>query len=253
MRHPALQKALISLLIRNRDVEIRLFGARLSANTRSDVGYVHAYKVLRSSRTLREDPAVLLSLAAILAPDDTFVDIGANIGLFSAALARVAHLYPKVRFYAFEANPSTSVRLRSTLLGMPVTVHEVALSDRNATLEFSEGASSLSFGVRNQGTFQFNETSRKVEAVRLDEVDIAGDSLILKIDVEGHEREVLEGASGLFDARRIKAVYLDHYRDDGIVDFLHERGFTLYDGRTLEPGVTDQLLALREGFPPTEL
>jgi hypothetical protein len=84
-------------------------------------------------------------------------------------------------------------------------------------------------------------------------MEIAGDSLILKIDVEGHERQVLEGASGLFEARRVKAVYLDEYRDRGVVDFLRERGFTFYDGRTLEPGVTDQLLALREGFPPTEL
>lgn len=251
MRKPRLQRALMRLLIRNRDVDIELFGARLRANTRAEVGYVSAHRVQLGSRTLREDPAVLLSLALILSPTDTFVDIGANVGLFSATLVKISQLHPGVRFYAFEANVDTAKRLRESLAATPVTVFDVALSNRKTTLEFSEGATSGVFGVRNQGSFQLQSTARRVDSVRLDTVDLAGDSLILKIDVEGHELEVLEGASGLFHAGRIKAVYLDGYRGDHALNYLGERGFMFYDGRTLKPGIAEfHLLALRDGLPP---
>jgi hypothetical protein len=67
----------------------------------------------------------------------------------------------------------------------------------------------------------------------------------MKIDVENHERQVLEGATGLFDAGRVKAVYLDGYADPGVPHFLVERGFALYDGLSLAPGPATTLLAVR--------
>jgi hypothetical protein len=58
---------------------------------------------------------------------------------------------------------------------------------------------------------------------------------VLKIDVEGHELPVLEGAAGLFGDSRIKGIYLDGYGSDTIPDLLRDHGFALFDGRTLVP------------------
>jgi FkbM family methyltransferase len=151
-----------------------------------------------------------------------------------------------VRFYAFEANPDTAGRLRQSVAGREVTVFDVAVSNRAGMLKFVQGSTSLTFGVADSGgAHQLDEGTVEVAARRLDEMDILGDSLVVKIDVENHERQVLEGAAGLFDAGRVKAVYLDDYADPAVPQFLTDRGFCLYDGRTLLPGSSSNLLAVR--------
>ena len=71
---------------------------------------------------------------------------------------------------------------------------------------------------------------------------------MVKIDVEGHELPVLRGAARLFEAQRIKVIYIDGYSDAAMPDFLRERGFSLYHGRSLVPcgaeAPRDSLLAI---------
>ena len=64
---------------------------------------------------------------------------------------------------------------------------------------------------------------------------------------KGQEKEVLDGALGLFQAQRIKAVYLDGYKNKEVETILRGHGFALLDGKTLEPDSGDvfNLLALR--------
>jgi FkbM family methyltransferase len=242
---PWIHRALIRFLLPDVELPVELFGSRLQINKRKEAGYWRAHRVARSSPVLWNESGALVSLALILAPGDTFVDVGANVGLFSSSLARYRRLHPSVRFYAFEANPDTAGRLRRSVPA-GVTVFDVAMSNRTGTLRFVKGSTSLTFGVADSGgAHQLNEGTVEVAARRLDEMDILGDSLVVKIDVENHERQVLEGAAGLFDAARVKAVYLDNYADPAVPQFLTDRGFTLFDGRTLMPGCTSSLLAVR--------
>ena len=70
---------------------------------------------------------------------------------------------------------------------------------------------------------------------------------MLKIDVEGQELDVLRGAERLFSSGRVRAVYIDGCAAGRAVEeFLTRRGFSLFDGRTLEPttGGVFSLLAL---------
>jgi hypothetical protein len=57
---------------------------------------------------------------------------------------------------------------------------------------------------------------------------------MLKIDVEGHELEVLEGSAGLFSAGRIAVVYCDGYDQGKVPAFLSQYGFSLLDVETLQ-------------------
>jgi FkbM family methyltransferase len=243
---PWLHALLIRVLLPDVDVSVELFGSRLLINKRKEAGYWRAYRAARSSPVLWNETGSLLSLALILEPGDTFVDVGANVGLFSSTLARFRQIQPSGRFYAFEANPNTAGRLRRSVPAGAVDVFDLAVSDRNGMLTFVNGSTSLTFGVAESGgALQFSKRTVEVPARRLDEMDIEGSSLVLKIDVESHERQVLEGAAGLFEAGRVKAVYLDDFADPAVPAFFTERGFSLFDGRSLSPGLSSNLLAIR--------
>jgi FkbM family methyltransferase len=224
------------LLVPDEDVKIDFFGSPLCINKRKEFGYFRAYKSSKANLVFRNDSGVLMSLALFLERTDTFVDIGANVGLYSSVLCRLLALYPEMKFYAFEANPDTVTRLRQSLEKIDCKIFDFALSNRESELEFIEGPVSSVFGARvNMDSLQITKKPNRIMARTLDSIGIEGDSIVLKIDVEGHEREVLEGCAQLFRAGRIKAVYLDGYRDKCIPDFLLSRGFRWFEGQTLKP------------------
>lgn len=236
-RHPRLRRLLLRALVPNQDVPISFLSARLIVNSREEVGYLRAAKMSENSVVLRDELPVLLTLALLLEPGDTFLDIGANVGLYTAVLSKVKWIYPGVKFFAFEPHPQTFSRLRRSLENTNAVLGDFALSDHNTELEFSEGGGSWTFSAtRSSSFFQKRSHTRRVFAKRLDSIEIAGDSIVLKIDVEGHEVQVIEGATGLIEAGRVKAIYVDGYADPNLPARLERMGFVLFDGRTLEPG-----------------
>lgn len=245
-RNPRLRRLLLST-VPNRDEDVVLFGSRLRVNAREEIGYARAAKLAQRSAVMRDESGVLATLCLLLEPGDTFIDVGANVGLYSAVIARAKrNIYGRMKMYAFEPNPDTVRRLRETLKGEDVEIFDCALSNRDGELEFCEAAGSCSFGVKSRANpFQISGRTLRLAARRLDTIEIAGDSIVLKIDAETHEREVVEGASGLIRAGRLKAVYVDGYEDRLLPDYFRSAGFELFDGRTLAPGVpAHSLLAI---------
>ena len=184
----------------------------------------------------------------MLRDGDTFLDIGANIGVFAITIARFRTLYPDLKVYAFEPNPDTARRLRANAEPLGVTVLEVALSDRVGTHEFVDGAVSNVFAtVENASPYSIKSERSFCECRRLDDLLIQGDSLVMKIDVEGCEWEVLQGAMGLFQANRVRVLYLDDFKDARVTSFLDRYKFRFYNGRTLAPATnqTRHLLAIK--------
>lgn len=241
--HPRFRRFLLRLFFPNRDVEIELFGARLWVNPRQEVIYLAAHKMARMSTPLDTEAGILATLALVIEPEDTFVDIGANVGLFSAVIARAGAVFPHMKFYAFEAHPDTAKRLRATLEDRAVEIHACALSDRSGELDFCEGGGSCSFGaIDPRNPFQIRGRAMRVPARRLDDVAIEGDSIVMKIDVENHEAEVLRGAKRLLASGRVKALYIDGYADPALPNILRELDFALFDGRTLDSDTSDRKL-----------
>lgn len=146
--------------------------------------------------------------------DGLILDIGAHVGYDGLALAR---LHPGRDVFAFEPNPVNLVRIEANLalnpdLAKQVHVIPVALADRTGELAFhtsdqvdDETSSGGHLGVvrpplepQVYARAGFKET--KVPVRRLD--DIAGDRkwgrvALIKIDVEGAEHLVLQGAQEL--------------------------------------------------------
>src|SRR5262249_36401495 len=121
------------------------------------------------------------------------VDFDANIGFFAYALADIAD-----RVLAFEPNPDYAFFARWMLRGRG-EVHEVALSDAcgRGTLYVplsDQGVLLHLAGSLKRSHVQFrNIESYDVEIGTLDEAGLPGVRFV-KADVEGGEREVLDGA-----------------------------------------------------------
>ena len=227
-RFPAVRVWLTKLFVPSRDSDIHMFGATLRINSREEIGLARAARQADENIIFRDEVATLINLALLLQPGDVFVDIGANVGLYSSILGRFANAFPETRFVAIEPNPKTVQRLRESVRNAPVTILNVAISDKESELAFQRGITS--------GVFKVAEPGQPVEAVvpcqKLDSLPIPEGNLIFKIDVEEHELQVLNGAEELLKSGRVKVVYLDGYSSNLIPPLLQRHGFKFFDGRT---------------------
>lgn len=134
-------------------------------------------------------------------PDSIFLDIGANIGLYSLALAQ--HFSEQ---YAFEANPITHRVLEANLmLTKSTNTHgiNIAVSDRTGgSLVYVPENGNLGWATLNASHHDIPVSSIEIECDTLDNIaqrfaiDPSRVKLI-KIDVEGHEYHVIKGAEGI--------------------------------------------------------
>jgi FkbM family methyltransferase len=134
-----------------------------------------------------------LSMLAELMPGGGIaVDVGANQGFFAFALSEVAD-----RVVAFEPNPDYALFARWMLRGR-AEVHAFALSNRAGRATFhvpvADDGVVMHFAGSLQGGMPEFATIRTydVELKTLDSFGLTGVSLI-KVDVEGTERDVLDG------------------------------------------------------------
>jgi FkbM family methyltransferase len=140
--------------------------------------------------TGRLEPELAL-VQRFLSSDSVCVDVGANVGLYTYPLAH------QCRFvHAFEPVPSFAEAIRACNLPK-VEVHQCALSSRSGTAELYipriKGQLAPGYSrVDPPAASQFDTITVSLRC--LDEFSIAPVSF-LKIDVEGHEREVLKGAA----------------------------------------------------------
>lgn len=174
-----------------------------------------------------EDMAFVLHL---LRPGELFIDIGANVGSYSLLAASVG-----AQVIAFEPIPTTFERL---LDNIALNRFESLISPQNqgvgeecGTLRFTSGLDAVNHVVTETGTAE----SIEVEVIPLNSLSM-GDPVIIKIDVEGFEMPVINGAAQLLDSPNLLAVLLElngSGRRYGIEDeALHSRmlalGFTPY-------------------------
>lgn len=134
-------------------------------------------------------------LAFALARDANCIDIGASRGAVLAEMQRVA---PLGHHLAFEPLPHLCARLRATF--PRVEVHEAAVSNQAGEADFSyfhgafDGWSGLIYRPLPSGDEAIVEQIRVRLEVLDDVLDPDYRPALIKIDVEGTERQVMEGA-----------------------------------------------------------
>ncbi|MDJ0388946.1 FkbM family methyltransferase [Roseomonas sp. E05] len=167
-------------------------GHRVYVDTR-DVG-ICSHLMLEG----RWEPWIEKIIAEAVKPGMTFLDVGANFGYYT--LLGAAWVGAAGKVYSFEANPQIYRHLRKSVsingFDGHVTLHNLAVHSEEATLRFSytdeySGGGSTMGGP--QGSHQV-----EVKAAPLDTL-LANVPLVnvMKVDVEGSEPYVFQGARAL--------------------------------------------------------
>jgi len=154
-------------------------------------------------------------LFSFVRDDTVFLDIGANVGFFALQIARRIHQNGKV--YAFEPHPELIRLLRgsaflnglSTMSGHEGALisHDFGLGEGAAPVEFFYPRDHLGGGSRTGGA---NPSSRILSEIKSIDECMGGDFVcdLVKIDVEGHELEVLKGMQATIErSKDIKLVF----------------------------------------------
>ena len=155
----------------------------------------------RIAEEIRSGEPELAALTKLVPRGGIAVDVGAHQGIFAFALAEFAD-----RVVAFEPNPDYASFARWMLRGR-AEVHELALSDAPGRRSFyvplsDEGSILHLAGSLKRTHSQFRRIkSYEVEVRTLDDFGLL-DVRFLKADVEGSEREVLDGARATINRDR---------------------------------------------------
>lgn len=139
------------------------------------------------------DYAEMEFLKAYLRRGDRFIDVGANIGLYTLLAAGIVG--PSGSVDAFEAGALSLERLRENIAlnGLSnVRVHAAAVSDTPGTVYFTQGLDSTNHIAKDAGGDVV-----AVPAVRLDDVLTDPAYAMGKMDIEGAEILAFRGAQRL--------------------------------------------------------
>ena len=183
-----------SIVDRQQDVKIKIQpGVKLNLNFDSALSkliYCYNFELLERK-----------FVNHFLRPGDIFVDVGANVGLFTLIAAKLVG--KKGSVYAFEPCSITHNRLQSNVKlnkFSNVNCHQIALSDRNCkqdmvlSLDGFDAWNSLAKPTAGEAF-----SSEVINTMRWDDFviqhNLQGKVTLMKIDVEGWETFVLAGGT----------------------------------------------------------
>lgn len=155
--------------------------------------------------------------------DTVFFDIGANIGSYSISLMDICS-----EIIAFEPHPYTANRCKLNFLLNNISetnVKRLAISNKIGSTHFSDyGGSSTINHIVEKGS------GIEVEVSTLDKFVVDYNyskdrTYILKVDVEGFEKEVFEGAKEFLTFYNVKGIVFECFAKDDVFELLKSYGY----------------------------
>ncbi|MCF0073416.1 FkbM family methyltransferase [Dyadobacter sp. CY261] len=142
-----------------------------------------------------------------LRPEDTFVDVGANVGVYTVLAAGVAGS----KAISFEPIPSTYSKLLRNVVynGLQdrVELLNMGVGDKEEQLVFSNSLDATNHVINTEENFQGATT--KVSVNSLDHLLADKTVSFLKIDVEGFEANVINGAPNILNRSELKVIIME--------------------------------------------
>jgi FkbM family methyltransferase len=183
------------------------------------------------------DLSITEVLWRLLSPGEMAIDIGANIGYMTSIM--IKKVGKNGQIWCFEPNPEVyqeligNLNLWKQVCQCNVFTHKIALSryDSEGILNIPIGNRGEAFIKSDNQTRQDIKKSFKVEMKRLDTF-FPSDSTIglIKLDVEGHELEVLQGAEKLIEQHNVRDILFEEHRTypTPVTQYLESNGYTVF-------------------------
>jgi FkbM family methyltransferase len=179
------------------------------------------------------DLVVTEAIWRLLRPGDTAIDVGGNVGYMT--LAMMARLRSAGTVVTFEPHPqlfrelSDNVTAASNVYpGVTTSLRRAALSDTDGTATIGEPEGF----AHNRGIASVvaSGPGHAVAMSKLDDTDVAGPVRLVKIDVEGHEPQVLRGAGTMLREARIDHVVFEEHGEypSAASSILESHGHTIF-------------------------
>ena len=173
---------------------------------------------------------------------DTLIDVGANQGQFALAWRK---FYPESRIFSFEPVPETFYKLKANTQAFPkISTLNMALGSKPGKLSIYKNDHSHASSFLKVSQFQREHIPatihEKPEEVSVSTLDAMSEELgnlgcsVLKLDVQGFEKEVLIGAANVLkkiDFLIIEMSFRPMYEGELLFEkmdaFLKECGFRI--------------------------
>jgi FkbM family methyltransferase len=199
------------------------WGAEIRVRTEENVGAdIYYYGIF--------DPIVPEAIWRLLDSGETAVDVGANIGQNASVMAFRAAVAGCV--IAFEPHPITFEELQRNVTGWGSN-HFASIHLENVALGSEDGQASLAVtGYVSGARLTRGGNGVKVPVRRLDNFLQDKKTVgVCKIDVEGNELDVLQGAEQTLRRRGIRDIIFEDFlkKPSPVTELLSSYSFTIYE------------------------
>ena len=177
----------------------------------------------------------------LIDPTETAIDAGANIGHMTSIMAK--RVSETGRVLSFEPHPQVFQELAAnaaTWQPVPnigkIEIYEIGLSKDagtatlHTTSEFTVNRGTASLEITSEDDADQGMT-HSISTERLDNM-ISNDAWvgIMKIDVEGHEMDMLQGATSLLKERRIRDIVFEEKNSypSRVTQYLEQFGYSIF-------------------------
>lgn len=147
----------------------------------------------------------MVFLLHALRPTMKFIDVGANIGAYTILASKVVG----AKSIAFEPLPDTINRLRDQIqinhIEDQVQIKNCGVGNKNETLYFTNNNDTLN----KVSISQDKKGTTEIKVITLDSEMPINEPFIIKIDVEGYEFNVLDGANKVLSSENLVAIIIE--------------------------------------------
>jgi FkbM family methyltransferase len=240
---PATLKSCVCRLLGRKDAIVETHGIRMRASLEKGKGLWCSVGGLEYEAEMRD-------ALGLLDPGDVFVDVGANVGVYSLHAAR--RVGPSGKVFFFEPTTETYERISENirLNGFKnMKGFEKAVADKEGTVDFMVCESNNSNYIGTGTLTEEERGSMEVRTVPVDTIDALASRegvdkvALIKIDAEGAELLVMKGALEVIRSSR-PAILFESCLDGSPLSergFLKAEGYELYhlEGKTWHKGADD--------------
>ncbi len=167
---------------------------------------------------------------------DLILDVGANIGNHSLYFSNFSK-----QVFSYEPNPNTFELLKFNTKNLSnINIYNIGISNKNENKflnesNFNIGDSAIVSSDEKKDIEKNNKTLHEISSMKLDDLEHLSDEKIsmIKIDVEQHEYEVMDGASKLIEKNQPVLIFEHNIETSKkqtlkINKFIKEKGYVIY-------------------------